>query len=189
MGLFVFTMYFNGGLIPFYVLVRDLGMVNTRWVMIIPGALSVFNLIITRTYYSSNIPEELYESARMDGCNNFRMFFRIALPLSTPIIAVMALFYAVGHWNQFFRALIFLNDYDLYPLQMVLRNILIENKEMNMELSSMTTEEMEYMVKKAYMAETMKYALIFIASFPVLIAYPFLQKYFVKGIMIGALKG
>ncbi len=187
MGIFVFTMYFNGGLIPNYILIKSLGWVDTLWVMIIPGALSVYNMIITRTFYQNNVPDELYEAARIDGSTEIGMFFRIVIPLSAPIIAVMALFYGVGHWNQFFNAMIYLNDHKLFPLQLILRNILLMNQQMVMD--NMTTEQMDSIARRAQLAETMKYALIFISSFPVLVIYPFMQKYFVKGVMIGAIKG
>ena len=187
MGIFVFTMYFNGGLIPNYILIKSLGWVDTLWVMIIPGALSVYNMIITRTFYQNNVPDELYEAARIDGSTEIGMFFRILIPLSAPIIAVMALFYGVGHWNQFFNAMIYLNDHKLFPLQLILRNILLMNQQMVMD--NMTTEQMDSIARRAQLAETMKYALIFISSFPVLVIYPFMQKYFVKGVMIGAIKG
>lgn len=189
MGVFAFTMFFHGGLIPTYILIKDLGLLNTRWVMILPGAISVFYMIITRTFFQSTIPEEMYEAAKMDGSSDIGILWRIALPLSAPIIAVMGLFYGVSHWNQFFNALIYLTDRDLFPLQLVLRNILLMNQQMNMDISSMTSDQLEYISKRAFMAETMKYALVFIASFPVLAAYPFVQRYFVQGTMIGSLKG
>jgi len=150
--------------------------------------LSVYYLIITRTFYQNNIPEELYEASKIDGCSDIRMFANIVIPLSAPIIAVMTLFYGVMHWNQFFSALIYLNDSKLYPLQLVLRNILLMNQQMIVDYVT-SDKEMEFMMKRAYMAETMKYALIFIASAPVLMVYPFIQKYFVQGVMIGAVKG
>lgn len=184
MGLFVFTMFFNGGLIPTYLLVKDLGMLNTRAAMIIPQAVSVWNLIIAIAYFRSAIPEELLEAARLDGCNDFQYFFRILLPLSTPIIAVLTLFYAINHWNQFFTALIYLSDKALYPLQIILRDILIQSQvDMNM------MEDLQSMAAKEALRELLKYALIVVASVPVLIIYPFVQKYFVRGIMLGAVKG
>ncbi len=190
MGLFVFTMYFNGGLIPTYILMVNLHLIDTRWAMILPGALSVYLMIISRTYYQTSIPEELYEAAKIDGCSDLGIFTRIAVPLSTPIIAVMALFYGVGHWNQFFAALIYLTKADLFPLQLVLRNILLLNQQLNiMDLSSIPSEQLDWWARQAYMAEVMKYALIFVATVPVLVAYPFVQRYFVKGVMIGAIKG
>jgi putative aldouronate transport system permease protein len=190
-GAFVFTMYFGGGLIPYYLLIRDLGMIDKRLVMVLPGALSVFYMIVVRTFYQSTIPQSLYESARIDGSGDLGMFLRITLPLSTPIIAVMALFFAVGHWNSYFGALIFLPSIEKQPLQLVLRRILILNeslKELAMNIR-MTTEELKNLIKRQALAESIKYAVIYIASLPVLIAYPFVQKYFVKGIMIGAIKG
>lgn len=187
---FMFTMYFSGGLIPGYVLIKNLGMLDTRAAMIIPSGLSVYNMIIVRTFYKSNIPDELFEAAKIDGANDFRCFFQIALPLSGAIIAVIALYCAVGHWNSYMGALIYLNDSDKYPLQLILRNILLENQTLkNIDMKSMDTRQLEAMMRRNMMAESMKYALIFISSLPVLIAYPFVQKHFVKGVMIGALKG
>ncbi|MFZ1755346.1 MAG: carbohydrate ABC transporter permease [Caldilineaceae bacterium] len=184
MGIFIFTMFFNGGLIPTYLLVKDLGMLNTRAAMIIPQALSVWNLIIAIAYFRSAIPGELLEAARLDGCNDFQYFFRILMPLSTPIIAVLTLFYAINHWNQFFTALIYLSDKALFPLQLILRDILIQSQvDMNM------MEDLQSMAAKEAMRELLKYALIVVASVPVLIIYPFVQKYFVRGIMLGAVKG
>jgi multiple sugar transport system permease protein/putative aldouronate transport system permease protein len=184
LGLFVFTMFFNGGLIPSYLLVRDLDMLNTRSALIIPQALSVWNLIIAITYFRSAIPPELLEAAQLDGCNDFQYFARILLPLSTPLIAVLSLFYAIGHWNQFFAALIYLSKENLYPLQIILRDILIQSQvDMNM------VDDMKTMAAKQAMRELMKYALIVVASVPVLMIYPFVQKYFVRGIMLGSIKG
>jgi len=188
---FIFTMYFGGGMIPTYLLIRDLGLIDTRLVMILPGALSVYLMVITRTYFTTSIPEDLYEAAKIDGMPDFGMFIKIALPLSAPIIAVMALFYGVGHWNAFYSALIYLRNNDLYPLQIILRNILIFSQQMKIDperMALMSTEQVEHMVKMAHMAEGMKYALIIVASAPVLAAYPFVQRYFIKGIMVGALK-
>jgi len=190
---FLFTMFFGGGLIPFYLLVRDLDLLNKPYTLIVLGGFSVYNMIVTRIYYQTTIPEELFESARMDGCSDFGQFTRIALPLSTPIIAVMALFFGVGRWNDFFSALIFISNSKLYPLQMVLRNILIQGRtalaSLDMSPGSVSDEELLYITRKAYLAEAMKYALIFIASAPLLAAYPFVQKHFVRGVMIGSLKG
>jgi len=187
--IFLFTNYFYGGLIPTYLVVKGLGMFDTVWVMVILGGISVYNLIITRTYYSTSIPEELYEAARIDGYSEFTIFIKIAVPLSAPIIAVMALFYGVGHWNDFFSALIYLNKENLYPLQLVLRNILLLNQQLNIDYNTISDAELESIANRAYMAEIMKYALVFIASFPLLCAYPFIQKYFVKGVMLGSIKG
>lgn len=189
MGLFVFTMYFSGGMIPSYLVIRDLNLIDTPWVLILPGAFSVYNMIVTRTFFASNFPESLAEAAKIDGAGEFRIFFTIALPLSGAIIAVMTLFNALGHWNSYFNALIYINNSEYYPLQLVLRQILVLNQSMNVDVGAMTTEEMAYQLKKAYMAETMKYSLIFIANLPMLVAYPFVQKHFVKGVMIGSIKG
>jgi putative aldouronate transport system permease protein len=190
MAYFVFTMYFGGGLVPYYVLIKNLGMINTWLALIIPAGLSVYHLILVRTFYQSSIPEELFESAKIDGANEYRVFFSIVLPLSGSIVAVIALYLLVGHWNSYFQALLFITNDKKYPLQLVLRNILLMNQNFSMvEVSSMSTQQIEAMMKRSMMAETMKYALIFISSLPVLVAYPFVQKHFVKGVMIGALKG
>ncbi len=187
---FIFTMYFSGGLIPSYILIRNLGLTNTRWALILPAGFSVYNMLIARTFFASTLPEELFEAARIDGASDYRIFFQIALPLSGAIVAVVALYVMVSHWNGYFSALIYLDDEALFPLQLVLRNILLFNQQMDIsQVSSMSSIEMEAMRKRTLMAEVMKYALIFISSLPVLIAYPFAQKYFVKGVMIGALKG
>ena len=184
LGLFVFTMFFNGGLIPSYLLVKDLGMLDTRAAMIIPQALSVWNLIIAITYFRFAIPRELLEASQLDGCNDFQYFFRILLPLSAPIIAVLTLFYAINHWNQFFSAMIYLSDKSLFPLQLILRDILISSQvDMNM------MEDLQSMAAKEAIRELLKYALIVVASVPVLMIYPFVQKYFVRGIMLGSVKG
>ena len=187
---FLFTMYFSGGLIPTYLLVNQLNLLNKPYTLILLGGLSVYNMVVARIYYQTSIPEEIYAAARVDGCSNFGQFFLIALPLSAPIIAVMTLFYAVGRWNDFFNALIYISDSRLYPLQLVLRNILIQSQ---MALAGLTPgatdEEVLALTRRAYLAEAMKYALIFISSAPLLAAYPFVQKHFVKGMMIGSLKG
>ncbi|GIP24927.1 sugar ABC transporter permease [Paenibacillus sp. J23TS9] len=183
MILLVFTMFFDGGLIPNYLLVKSLGMVNTRWAMIIPGALAVFQVIIARTFFQS-IPEELAEAADMDGCSDMRFFLRIVLPLSKPILAVLFLMYAVGHWNAYFNALIYLKDSSMFPLQIFLRNILI----LNSENSDMLTNVNSLLVQQG-LKDLLKYSLIVVSTAPVLIIYPFVQKHFVKGVMIGSLKG
>lgn len=186
----VLTCYFGGGLIPFYLLIRDIGWIDNRLVMIVPGALSVLNMIIVRTFYQNTIPVSLYESARIDGSGDFTMFLKITLPLSKPIIAVMALFFAVGQWNSYFGALIFLPSISKQPLQLVLRRILIINETLgNMSMSSLSESLIADTIKRQMMAQLMKYSSILVASLPVLIAYPFVQKYFVQGIMIGAIKG
>lgn len=188
---FIITMYFSGGLIPSYLLARDLDLLNKPYTLIVIGAFSVFNMIITRTFFSTSIPDSLYESAGMDGAGELRKFLSIALPLSGPIVAVMALYYGVSHWNGFFNALIYLSDKKYMPLQIVLRNVLLLNQIslLDMDVSQMTAAEMQDSAKRAYMAQGMKYSLIYIASAPLLVAYPFIQKYFVQGALIGSVKG
>lgn len=184
MFLFVFTMMFSGGLIPTYLLVKDLGMLDTRWAMLLPGALSVWNMIITRTFFQTSIPSELLEAAQIDGCSDFRFLTSMVLPLSAPILAVNCLFYAVGQWNSFFNALIYLSSPSLFPLQIVLNNILVQNEVDN----SMLAHAGDQLARQG-LHELLKYSLIVVASLPVLVIYPFVQKHFVKGIMIGSLKG
>ncbi|WP_284639361.1 carbohydrate ABC transporter permease [Paenibacillus silviterrae] len=184
MFIFVFTIMFSGGLIPNYMLVKDLGLLDTRWAMIIPSALSVFNVIITRTYFQTNIPNEMLEAAQVDGSTDWQFLTRIVLPLSGPIVAVISLFYAVNHWNSYFSALLYLKDRDLYPLQLVLRSILIQNQ---IDPSMVMSEE--DLVARQGLADLLKYSLIVVATVPVLIIYPFVQKHFVKGVMIGSIKG
>ncbi|MEK3888748.1 carbohydrate ABC transporter permease [Bacillus sp. FSL K6-3431] len=179
----VFTMFFSGGMIPTYLLVKNLGMLNTIWSVLIPGAVSVYNVIIIRTFFQG-IPDELRESAEMDGCSNMQYLFRILLPLSKPIIAVMVLFYGVGHWNAFFDALIYLTDQNKFPLQLFLRDMLIKD-----DMSNMAQMSDEIVSRYLMQIEGLKYAVVVVASLPMLILYPFLQRYFVKGVMIGALKG
>jgi putative aldouronate transport system permease protein len=184
MLIITFTMFFSGGIIPTYMIVRNLGLVNSFWALILPGAVSVWNLIIMRTFFQNTIPTDLQESAFMDGCSNFRLLWSIVLPLSMPVIAVVTLYYAVGHWNSYFQALIYLSDRSKYPLQMFLRELLIQNQMQNM----MDTDS-ETMAQQAMVAESLKYAVIVVSSLPVLCLYPFLQRYFAKGVMIGAVKG
>jgi len=184
MLLLIITMYFDGGLIPNYLLMQDLKILNTVWAMVIPNAVSVFNILIARTFFVSSVPEVMIEAARIDGCDDFRLFFRIILPTSQALIAVLTIFYAVGHWNSYFNALIFLRDQKLYPLQMVLRKILVQN-----EASASMLDDVYSYVEKQRITEIIKYAVIMVASVPMMILYPFLQKYFVKGVMIGAVKG
>lgn len=182
---FAFTMWFSGGLIPQYLLVRDLGLLDTRWAIILPAALNVWNMIITRTYFQTNIPDELLESAKLDGCNDFKFILKIAIPLSAPIIAVIALFYAVYHWNSYFNAFIYLSDRNLFPLQLILREIILLNQADDI-LTGFNLQEAE---NRRYMAELLKYSTIVVSSLPMIIAYPFVQKFFIKGIMVGAIKG
>ena len=176
-------------MIPTYLLMRSLHLLNTRLVLIV-GSVSCYNIIVCRQFFSNNIPDSLYEAARIDGASEFQCFFRIALPLSASIIAVMALFNAVGHWNSYLGALLYIRNRDLYPLQLVLRDILITQVNMasSVELGS-DPELLEWAIRRAYLAEAMKYAIIFIASAPLLIAYPFVQKHFVKGVTMGSVKG
>lgn len=178
-----FTMLFSGGMIPVYMVVRGLNMTDTVWAMIIPGAISTYNMLVMKNYFQSSIPEELHEAAAIDGCGHFQSLVRVVLPLSTPIIAVIILFYAVGHWNSFFNAIIYLRDQRLYPLQIILRDIMLQNS------LEAVGGDMIGMYEKVMRGETMKYAVILVASAPVLVFYPFVQKYFVKGIMVGAVKG
>jgi putative aldouronate transport system permease protein len=184
MALFVFTMMFSGGLIPSYLVVKELGMIDTRWSLIIPGALGVMNMIIARTYFQTTIPDELLEAAQMDGCSDFTFVRKIVLPLSGPIIAVISLFYAVGHWNQYFNALLYLKHQELYPIQLVLRDILVQNE----VDASMITDVADQAARDG-LRELLKFSLIVVSTLPVLIIYPFIQRHFVKGMMIGSLKG
>ena len=187
MFLFTFTMFFSGGLIPTYLMMKKLGMINTIWAMLVPGAVSAYNLIIARTYYANSIPKELGEAAMIDGCSNTKMFLRIMLPMSMPMVAVIMLYYAVGHWNSYFNALIYLSRAELYPLQLYLRNILLQD--MMLDMLSGDSEAMEAMIRRLQLKESMQYGIVVVSSLPILIIYPFLQKYFAKGVMMGAIKG
>ena len=178
-----FTMLFGGGMIPVYMVVRNLHLTDTPWAMIIPNAIATYNLLVMKNYFQSSIPEELQEAAAIDGCSHFKTLMKVVLPLSTPILAVIVLFYAVGHWNAFFNAVIYLRNQELFPLQTVLRDILLQNS------LEAVGGDLTGMYEKVMRGETMKYALIIVASAPVIIMYPFVQKYFVKGIMVGAIKG
>ncbi|MBT2760234.1 carbohydrate ABC transporter permease [Paenibacillus sp. ISL-20] len=180
MMLIVMTMFFDGGLIPKYLLVKNMGLIDTYWALIIPSAMTTWNLIIMRTAFQG-VPDALEESARIDGASDWTILFRIIIPLSLPVIAVMVLFYGVWHWNKWFDALIYLRDRDLYPLQLILREILIQNDTSSMMTSVGGGDRMP-------VGETIKYATIMVATLPILFLYPFLQKYFVKGVMIGAIK-
>lgn len=186
MSLFIFAMIFNGGMIPTYLVVKNLHLINSRWAMILPNAIGVWNVIIARTYFQTSIPDELLEASQLDGCTDYQFIAHVALKLSGPIIAVITLFYAVGHWNSYFNALLYLNDQEKFPLQMVLRSILIEN-EMTAEMFA--SADLDAMAYKENLRELLKYSLIVVASVPLLLIYPFVQKHFVKGIMIGAVKG
>jgi len=184
MFIFSFTMYFNGGMIPTFLLVKNLGLYNSRWSLILPGAIAVYNMIITRTYFQHNLPGEFWESAKIEGCDDFTFIRKIVVPVSRPIIAVITLYYAAFHWNSWFQAMIYLKNDDLYPLQLYLRNILVS---LTQAASSMVDAENQ--AQRTKIVEVMRYSLIVVASVPMLIAYPFVQKHFVKGIMMGAIKG
>ena len=179
----LFTMYFNGGLIPTYLLVRDLGMYNTVWAILIPAAISTYNLIVAKSFFEQSIPQELYESAKLDGCGSVRMLFSIVLPLSKAILAVLVLYYGVAHWNAYFNALIYLRDTSKHPLQVILRNILLLGQTEQMGSNDVGMGE------KIKMVEAIKYSVIVVSSVPILLLYPLAQRYFVSGVMIGAVKG
>lgn len=181
--LFTFTMLFNGGLIPSYLLTSQLGLINQRAVMIIPVALNVFNVIICRTFFETTIPEELIEASQLDGLSHTRFIIQIALPLSKAIIAVLVLYYGLGHWNSYFQAFLYISEKSKYPLQIILRDILILN-----QVNDIIADPLLYQAKQG-MAQLLKYALIVVASLPFMIAYPFVAKHFVKGVMLGAVKG
>ena len=185
---YVITMFFGGGLIPTYLVVQSCGLLDSMWALILPGCLSVYNMIVARTFFKTNISEELYEAAEIDGCTQGRFFFQIALPLSGAITAIMVLYYGVGHWNSYFSGLIYLSDQNKYPLQLVLRSILITN-ESALQQAATTAEARAALNEKKELIELMKYSLIIISSIPVLILYPFIQRHFVKGVMIGSVKG
>ena len=183
-ALFVFTMYFSGGLMPTYMIVNKLGLINTRWAMIIPSAMSTYNMIIARTYMVNSIPDELYESAQIDGCSPFKYLLKVVVPLCKPILAVLTLYYGIAKWNNYFDAMLYLNDASLQPLTIVLREILIQN-----QIDPTMLTDASALSKLQGMTELLKYAVIVVASVPVLAIYPFVQKYFVKGVTIGAVKG
>ena len=181
MFLMTFTMYFSGGLIPSYLLFKNLNLLDSMWVFILPGAVSVWNLIIARSFFETSIPEELHDAAQIDGLRYTGYFLKIVLPLSSAIIAVIGLYYFVGHWNDYFTGLIYIQSADKQPLQVVLQNILLSNK----TTSSSGTD----MVMQQQLADQIKYGVIIVSTLPLLVIYPFLQKYFNKGVMIGAVKG
>ncbi|MBQ3080155.1 MAG: carbohydrate ABC transporter permease [Clostridia bacterium] len=191
--LYIIPMYVGGGLIPTYILMKNLNLLDTRWILVVSGGLSIYNMIVTRTYFQTSVPESLYEAARIDGSSEIGIFVRIAIPLSMPVIAVIALYYASGHWNSYFNAMIYLTDNNLKPLQLVLQRILIYSQSAYDQVSAsgadVDAEYMNELLHQAHLAVTMKYALVFIASAPMLAIYPFVQKYFVKGVMIGSVKG
>ena len=185
---YMITMFFGGGMIPTYLVVKNMQLLNTIWALVLPGCLSVYNMIVARTFFKSNISEELYEAGEIDGCTQSRFFFQIALPLSKAIIAIMVLYYGVGHWNSYFSALLYISDQDKYPLQLVLRNILITNQTA-LSQTATTAAARAALQEQQQLIDVMKYSLIIISSVPVLILYPLVQKHFVKGVMIGSVKG
>ncbi len=181
--MFAFTMIFNGGLIPRFLLVRNLGILNTVWAMVLPNAVIFIYLVMARTFFNQTIPGELLDSSRIDGCGNLRFFFKIVLPLSPALIAIITLYYAVFHWNAFFDALLFLSKREKHPIQLVLRDLIIMNESASMETDPMAADE------KQRLANLIKFSAIIFSTLPILMFYPFLQRYFVKGVMIGAIKG
>lgn len=182
---YLITMYFSGGLIPTYLVVANTGLLNSMWALILPGGVSVFNVIVARTYFESSIPQEMYEAAKMDGCGHLKTFLKIVVPLSKPIIAVMVIFAMVAFWNDWFTALIYMNDKGKYPLQLALRQILIQSQASATAMSGMDGGYAE----ANRITELIKFSSMVVGAVPMLIAYPFVQKYFEKGLMVGAVKG
>src|SRR5699024_5420647 len=185
---YMVTMFVSGGMIPTYLVVKNMQMLDTMWSLIVPGAMSVYNMIVARTFFESSLPEELFEAATVDGCGHTKFFFKIALPLSKAIIAIMVLYYGIGHWNNYFSALLYMKTEDKYPMQLVLRSILISN-EANLSMAVTTPEMQAALQEQQALVDLMKYSLIIVSSIPVMILYPFIQKHFVKGVMIGSVKG
>lgn len=185
MLLFTFTMFFSGGIVPTYILIGNLHLLDNFWVMILPSAVSMFNVIVMRTYFQTNIPQELEDAASVDGCTNFRFLIRIVLPLSAPIIVVIALYYGVARWNDYFTAMMYLTKRSMFPLQLILRDILLQNQAGNMLNVATDAAYAERMMSRM----GLKYAVIVISTIPILAIYPFAQKFFSKGIMIGSVKG
>jgi len=181
-------MYFGGGLVPSYLNMRDLGLLNTWFTLLITGALSIMFIIMARTLIQTNIPHEMFEATRVDGCNDFQYFFKFVIPLSKAAIACFAVFYAVSYWNEFFSAIIFVSDRNKHPIQVFLRRILLQNSILN-DMVEMWENDVDLGKELFMLAEAMKYAIIIVASLPMLVVYPFAQKYFTKGIMMGSLKG
>lgn len=183
----LFTMLFNGGLIPTYLVVKGLGMVNTMWAIVVPGVVGAWSILVARSFFQQTIPDQLVEASKIDGASDFYLFIRIVLPLSLPIIAVMALFHAVALWNQYFNALIYLSDDELFPLQLILRQILILN-EVSADSAASAAGAAQSFADQVKTASLVKYAVIIVSSLPLLIVYPFLQRFFVKGVLIGSVK-
>lgn len=185
-GMLAFVMVFVPGTVPSYMLVKELGLLDTRWAIILPGALSAYNVIVARTFFKNSIPYELLEASRLDGCDDFKFLFRIVLPLSKPIMAVLALWVAVGLWNSYFNPMIYLNSSDKFPLQLVLRQILLMTSNLDM---SNTSIDPILLQQREYLGQILKYGSIVVSAIPLMIFYPFVQKYFEKGVMIGSVKG
>lgn len=185
---YMITMFIGGGMIPTYLVVKNMHMLDSMWSLIVPGALSVWNMIVARTFFKMNIPEELYDAAEIDGCGHGRFFFSIALPLSKAIIAIMILFYGVGLWNSYFSALLYMKTDSKFPLQIILRSILVQNQNQLSQSLTSVQQQVEF-EKRRELMELMKYSLIIVSSIPVLVMYPLVQKHFVKGVMIGSIKG
>ncbi len=183
MFLFTVTMFFSGGMIPTYLVVSKLGLIDSFWAMILPSAMGVWNVILIKTYIQSSIPNEIFESAAIDGCSDWKYFLHMVIPLSKPIIAVMVLLYAVGKWNDFFSGLLYLNDTAKQPLQLLLRNVLVTNDSGSLSMS------LAQQMNRQELKTQLQYSLIIVSSLPVMILYPFIQKYFVQGIMVGSIKG
>ncbi len=185
----VFTMFFGGGMIPSFLLVKDLKLLNTIWSLVLPGAVSTWNLMIAKTFMASSVPDELQDAALIDGCNNTRFFISIVIPISSTIIAVLGLFYGVGHWNSYWNAMLYIKDIDRYPLQLVLRNLLLQAQTAMQEAQDGNPNTMVSMAELYYRSESMKYIVVLAAVLPITIIFPFVEKYFVKGVMIGSIKG
>ncbi len=185
---YIVTMFVSGGMIPTYLVVKNMHLLDSMFALILPGALSVYNMIVARTFFKTNISQELYDAAAIDGCGEIKFFFKIALPLSKAIIAIMVLFYGVGHWNSYFSALLYIKTESKYPLQLVLRSILVQNQS-HLNQAVTTVAQQQAMEEKRQLMELMKYSLIVISSMPVLVMYALVQKHFVKGVMIGSIKG
>mgnify|MGYP004647610795 FL=1 len=183
MGLYVFTMFFSGGLIPTFLTIQQVGLYNTFWVMVLPFSVSAYNIIVARTFFQNSLPAELWDAAQVDGCGNLRFFFTMALPLSKAVVSVIALWTAVGQWNSYFNALIYIRDSSLHPLQLIMRNILITNQ----SFAALGTGEAAIIAMRK--ANLVRYAMIIVSTVPIMCVYPFIQKYFDQGVMIGSIKG
>lgn len=185
---YLITMFVGGGMMPTYLVVKGAGLLDSMWALIVPGAIGVYNMIVARTFFTTNIPSELLEAAKLDGCGNTRFFLYVVLPLSGAIIAIMTLYYGIGHWNAYFSALLYITDRSKWPLQLELRSILLQNQ-WSAVTKVYTAEQLAEKERLEALTEMMKYSLIIVSCIPMLIIYPFVQKYFVKGVMIGAVKG